>query len=354
MNPKINVYLNKLQHNTEVLVKQCQDAGIDVAAVTKVFCGKPEIAETIVKGGVKYLADSRIENLAKMKELPLEKILLRLPMISRAKETVQFADISLNSELETIEALNDAALELGQPHKVILMMDLGDLREGIFDNEELHRALKRIKELQSIKVVGIGTNLTCYGGVIPDDENLGRLLETANLIEAELGYPVEMISGGNSSSIYLLEKQGMPKGINHLRLGESIVLGYETAYGKRIPNTFDDAFQLVAEIIEIKEKPSIPIGTIGRDAFGNVPEFEDKGKQRRAILAVGKQDFGTHSIIPLDTEIEILGGSSDHLIIDLTHCRREYKVGDEVTFNLTYGSLLALMTSEYIYKNCIK
>lgn len=350
----MNIYLDKLKHNTEVLVEQCKKAGIDVAAVTKVFCGIPEVTEAIVAGGVKYIADSRTENLAKVKHLPLEKILLRLPMISRAKETVEFADISLNSELETIVALNIAAEELGKIHKVILMVDLGDLREGIFDAQELSSVIEEIKGLKNIKVCGIGTNLTCYGGIIPNDENLGKLVETAKSFEMALGYPLEIISGGNSSSIYLLEKDGVPKGINHLRLGESIVLGYETAYGERIPNTYDDAFLLVAEVIEIKEKPSIPIGNIGRDAFGNVPEFVDKGMQRRAILAVGKQDIGTHTVIPVDSEIEILGGSSDHLILDVTNCHREYKVGDEITFNLTYGSLLALSTSGYIYKNFVE
>ncbi len=354
MNPRVNIYLNKLQHNTEVLVRECNAVDMNVAAVTKVFCGKAEIAEAIIAGGVKYLADSRIENLYKLKDLPLEKILLRLPMISRAKETVELADISLNSELETIEALNKAAVELEKIHKIILMMDLGDLREGIFDNEELKKVLLVIKEMKNIKITGIGTNLTCYGGVIPDNENLGKLLETAKVIETEMGYPMEIISGGNSSSFHLIEKKGIPVGVNHLRLGESIVLGYETAYGERIPNTYDDVFQLVAEVIEIKEKPSMPIGTIGRDAFGKVPTFEDKGKQKRAILAIGKQDIGTHEVLPLDKEIEILGGSSDHLIIDLTHCQKDYRVGDEVTFNLTYGSLLALMTSEYVYKNYIK
>jgi len=353
MNPRIDINLDKIKHNAEVLLELCRPYNLSVAAVTKGFCGKPEIAEVLVEAGVRYLADSRLENFVKMKDLPVEKLLLRLPMISQAKEVVTYADISLNSELETIKALNAAAEDISTTHKIILMLDLGDLREGIFDAVELEKAAREIKGLSNIDLIGVGTNLTCYGGVIPNEDNLGQLVETASKIEEILGKKLEIISGGNSSSVYLLMNNKMPKGINHIRLGEAILLGSETAYGDAIPNTHQDAFQLVAEVIELKEKPSVPIGEIGRDAFGNVPTFVDKGTHKRGILAVGKQDITTHPITPVDQQIEILGGSSDHLIVDFTKCDKEYKVGDEVVFNIGYGAMLALMTSEYIHKNYV-
>lgn len=351
MNPRLDINLDKIKHNAEVLLELCRPYNINAAAVTKGFCGEPEIAKVLVEAGVKYLADSRLENFAKMKALPIEKLLLRLPMISQAKEVVTNCDISLNSELETIKALNAAAEELSAVHRIVLMLDLGDLREGIIDTKELEAAVREIKELSNIALIGVGTNLTCYGGVIPNEANLGQLVSAAEKIEAILGKRLEIISGGNSSSVYMLMNQSLPTGINHLRLGEAILLGTETAYGEAIPNTHQDAFQLVAEVIELKEKPSVPIGEIGRDAFGNVPSFVDKGAQKRGILAVGKQDIATHPIMPVDQQIEILGGSSDHLILDFTNCDREYRVGDEVIFNIGYGAMLALMTSEYIYKN---
>lgn len=354
MNPRIDIYLNKIKHNASTLLEYCRPFNLSTAAVTKGFCGKYEIAEVLVEAGVKYLADSRLENFVKMKDLPLEKILLRLPMISQANEVVTYADISLNSELETIKALNDAAEDISTIHKIILMLDLGDLREGIFDEFELEKTVKEIKDLNNIDLIGVGTNLTCYGGVIPNEANLGQLLAAAEKIEELLGKKLDIISGGNSSSVYMLMNNSIPAGINHLRLGEAILLGSETAYGNPIPNTYQDAFQLVAEIIELKEKPSVPIGEIGRDAFGNVPTFVDKGTHKRGILAVGKQDIATHPITPEDQQIEILGGSSDHLIVDFTACDKEYKLGDEVVFNVGYGSMLALMTSDYVYKNYIK
>lgn len=354
MNPRIDVDYNKLKHNASRMVTQYKKIGIDIAAVTKGFCAIPEIAQAIYEGGVKYFADSRIENLIKLKDFEIDKILLRLPMISQVDEVVKYADISLNSELETIIALNDAASKVNKVHQIILMIDLGDLREGYFDHDEIVTVCNELKILKNIKVIGVGTNLTCYGGVIPNEENLGRLVKLGKLIENLLDTKLEIISGGNSSSVYLLEKGIVIEGINQLRIGEAILLGTESAYGEDLPGNYQDVFTLFAEIIEIKEKPSIPIGEIGRDAFGNVPVFTDKGIRKRAILAVGKQDFGTHKIEPIDKSIEILGSSSDHLIVDITDCKRNLKVGDELAFKVGYGAMLALMTSEYVNKNIIK
>lgn len=161
------------------------------------------------------------------------------------------------------------------------------------------------------------------------------------------------MSGGNSSSLDLLMNDDMPRGVTNLRIGESIVLGRETAYGKNIKGTYQDAFKLVCEIVECKEKPSVPIGEIGIDAFGNKPVYEDKGILKRAIVAIGKQDIDTDSLMPIDTSIEILGASSDHMILDISKSENDYKVGDEVEFLLTYGGLMSTSTSEYVSKEII-
>ncbi|MFZ5966013.1 MAG: ornithine racemase Orr [Bacillota bacterium] len=347
--PRLEVDLKKIKHNVNTLATMCKNAGIQTAGVTKVFCGIPDIAQAMVDAGISMLADSRIENLIKIQNISVPKLLLRLPMISQVKEVVQYADISLNSELATIQALSKAALELGKTHKIILMIDLGDLREGVW-RDQVFSTIEEIMKLNGIALYGIGTNLTCYGGVIPNQENLGMLAGFADDIENTFNMKLEIVSGGNSSSLYLISNGGLPNRINHLRLGEAVVLGRETAYGDAIDNTYQDAFTFAAEIIELKEKPSIPIGEIGMDAFGNKPTFEDRGIRKRAILAVGRQDVSVQNLIPLDDKINILGASSDHLIIDVTDCEKTYHVGDEVMFNIEYGALLQLMTSEYVAK----
>jgi len=348
--PRIEIYLDKIKHNTSKLVSICADSNIKVAGVTKVFCGDPTIAKALLDGGVSILADSRIENLKELKDINLPKLLLRLPMLSQAVEVVRYADISLNSEIETIKELSKKAMESGKIHDIILMIDLGDLREGIYEEKQIIDTVTEILTLPGVRLVGLGTNLTCYGGIIPRSDNLNKLVEYSQIIESKFNIKLEIISGGNSSSLHLLESKEMPPKINQLRLGESLVLGRETAFGSLINETYDDCFKLVAEIIEIKDKPSIPIGEIGMDAFGNKPTFVDMGTRRRAICAVGKQDVDPGDIIPEDSNIKILGSSSDHLILDITEVEHKYIIGDKVIFKLTYGGILRLMTSKYISK----
>ena len=348
--PRLEISLDKITHNTQVITGICNRQGIRVAGVTKVFCGHPKIARAMVDGGIDILADSRLENLKKLREFPLPKLLLRLPMISQAKAVVECADISLNSEIETIKALSEAAIAQSKSHKIILMFDLGDLREGIFDENELFHTVEQLLQLKGVILIGIGTNMTCFGGVIPTPKNLSRLTRQKRAIESRFDLHLEVVSGGNSSTLYLIEEGSMPDGINQLRLGESIILGRETAYGRQLRGTYDDCFKLIAEIIEIKEKPSSPIGVVRLDAFGHRPSFVDKGIRKRALCAIGKQDVGIGDIIPDDEGLALLGASSDHLILDVTECDRTYKVGDLVSFCLTYGGILRSMTSEYVAK----
>lgn len=348
--PKITINKNKLKENVEILVDICKRDGISPGGVTKVFSGNSELVNILIEGGIEFLADSRIENLEEFKDIPLAKLMLRLPMLSEVEKIVEYADMSLNSELLTIKKLSEVALEKEKVHKIILMIDLGDLREGIFEESEVYELIKDIIKLKGIKLIGLGTNLTCHGGVIPTHHNLKRLSEIKEKIEEKFKLNIEILSGGNSSSLHLLEKNDMPAQINQLRLGESLILGRETAYGNRIKGTHSDVFQLITELIEIREKPSIPIGEIGLDAFGRKPTFIDKGKRKRGICAIGKQDIDIEDLIAVDKNINIIGQSSDHLIVDLTDSKDEYKLGDKVKFDLNYGGILKLMTSKYVCK----
>jgi len=344
------INLEQLTENASTMLKICQENGVRLSAVTKAFCAVPKIAEAILAAGIESLADSRIENLEKMANLDAEKMLLRLPMLSEVDKVVRFADISLNSEWETIKLLNKAAGRQKTRHGVLLMFDLGDLREGVFNEDELLELAQKTSRLDYIDLKGVGTNLTCFGAVIPDENNLGRLVKIANDISNITGEKIELISGGNSSSIHLLQKGKLPRSINHLRIGEAILIGTEAAYGTKIPGMHYHCFRLIAELIEIYDKPSLPIGETGRAVFGEIPHFEDRGVRRRAIAAVGKQDYAGHDLQTVDNDIKILGASSDHLILDIDDAKNRYRVGDEVCFNLGYGSLLALSTSPYVAK----
>lgn len=363
MYPRLIYNMNKLRDNLDAVSKMTHDGGCSMMIVTKGVCADPQVVDLIISHpGVDYLADSRVKNLktyaSKARVAGKKTVLLRLPMLCEVEEVVQYADLSFNSELATISALNEAAAAAGVVHSVLLMIDLGDLREGIFfqNEDQILAAVETILAMKNICLYGVGVNLTCYGAIIPKNDNLSQLVAIAKKIEDTFGIQLQMVSGGNSSSIYLLggnealaERQ-LPEGINNLRLGESFLLGNDTAYETKLPGTCSDTMLLEAQIIELKEKPSLPIGEPGVDAFGQKPVYEDRGVIKRAILAIGKQDAELGSMTPTDPDAEILGGSSDHLIVDVTKCAANYKVGDTLTFTLGYGGMLKASTSPYVEK----
>jgi predicted amino acid racemase len=352
MYPRLVIDLKKVKNNLDKITEMVKGSGCSLMIVTKGYCADMEIYKLLEESNIDYLADSRIQNLRKYEGTKKERVLLRLPMMSEAEEVVAHADLSLNSEIETIRKLNEAAINQNKKHKILLMIDLGDLREGIFfkDEDEIYHVVEEILKLSNIELYGLGVNLTCYGAVIPKQDNLSILVEIAVKIEKKFNIKLQMLSGGNSSSVYLIDKKELPEGINNLRVGEAFLLGDETAYSQMLEGFYDDAFTLEAEIIELKEKQSVPIGETGVDAFGNKPVYEDLGVIKRAIIAVGRQDVDPDNLHPIDSEISILGASSDHLILNMNNTDKKYKVGDVVKFKLSYSSLLRATTSSYVEK----
>lgn len=352
MYPKLVINLQSLEHNAKVLIEMFKKRGVELSFVTKGCSADSKFVETIVGAGVKTLADSRIQNLKSYSDLNVKKILLRIPMFSEIEDVIKYSDISMNSSIETIRLLSEEAIRQNKVHNIILMLDMGDLREGIFEEKEMFDTVEEILQLKGIKLLSVGVNLTCYGAIIPSRENLSRLVSLKESFENKFNITIPEVSGGNSSSIDLILREDIP-GVNRLRIGEGLLRGIESAYGKRIESTKENAFTLKAQIIEIKEKPSVPIGEVGRDAFGNVPEFIDRGIRKRAIIGIGKQDVHPDDVHPIDEDIIILGASSDHTILDVTDSSNEYKLGDIIEFNLDYGAILSLSTSKYVDREYI-
>jgi len=345
--PGIEINLGKIAHNAKKLKELYGSKGIGIIGVTKVVCGNTKIAEILVKSGINILADSRIANIKKMVNHGIQaKFLLLRTIKSQAKYVVKYADISLNSELTVIKELSKYAVKQGSTHKIILMVEMGDLREGIM-HADLEKTVREVMKLKGVKLVGIGTNLACFGGIKPDDEKMAYLSSIAKYIEDMFKLKLEFISGGNSANYnWFVSTHDIGK-INNLRLGESLFLGCETLDRKPIPGLFTDAFTLIIEVIESKIKPSLPYGDIHQNAFGKTPKFIDRGLITRAILGAGLQDVLVSGLTPL-LDIDILGASSDHIIVDAK--RTDLKVGNTVKFNLNYAALLPAMTSPYINK----
>ncbi|MBN1573400.1 MAG: arginase family protein [Deltaproteobacteria bacterium] len=361
-NPSVTVDLEKIEENARAVTDLCGRFGIEVFGVTKVTCGMPQAARAMIKGGVVGIGESRMENVRRLKVNGINApiMLLRIPSLSEADEVVVSVDISLNSELSVIRALSEAGIRRGIVHDIILMVDLGDLREGIWP-DDLIPTVKEVALFQGVRIVGLGTNLSCYGGVIPTRENMGLLVDYADEIERRFGIELKYISGGNSSALTLISEGGMPKRVNNMRIGEAILLGRETIERRPWPGTAQDAFMLKAEVIELKDKPGVPIGEISQDAFGHKPAFDFtsssfKGAKRemaRAILNVGREDVEIEGLFPVDDRLKIIGASSDHLIVDVTTAKGEIELGMRLGFLMNYASLLAAMTSSYVEKQMV-
>jgi ornithine racemase len=344
----VTVDLAKITENTRRV--RALLPGVEVVAVTKVTCGTPQVAGAMLAGGAVAIGESRLENIVRQRASGIEAPfwLLRATPPALAAETVRLADVSLASEIVAVEALDRAAAAEGVRHGVLAMVDLGDLREGMLP-AELPDFLDHVAALGHIDLVGIGTSLTCYGGVVPDEENLGELARLAHGAEERLGHPM-IASGGMSSSIDAALTGHLPATIDNLRIGESIILGVSTVTREPLPGLNTDAITLEAPVIECKVKPSMPRGAIAQDAFGSVPVFEDRGERLRAICAIGRQDAPPGGLHPIDPRIEVLGASSDHLILDVHDLPVPPAVGDAIGFVPNYAATLALFTSPYVDK----
>lgn len=358
--PMLEINLTKVRNNIDQIVRLCKDHNINVAGVIKGFNALEPIVDEYEKSECMQIASSRIQQLQQCKERGITKplMLIRIPMLSEIEEVVKYADISLNSEKVVLDAINEESKKQNKIHQVVLMADLGDLREGYFNEEELiHTAIYVEESLTNLRLAGIAVNLGCYGSIKPTNINLGKLCDIATRIEECIGRELDIISGGATSSLTVLMDHKMPEKINHLRIGESILLNRDLPdfWGCNIPNMYSDAFKLKAEVVEVKEKPSYPIGEIFIDAFGNKPEYTDIGDITRALLAVGKQDIGDFDkIIPDDANIKPIGASSDHLIVDATGVKDTIQVGDIFEFELMYQAMLFLTESPWINKQYIK
>jgi predicted amino acid racemase len=349
--PRLEIYPQRIEENGRVVINAFHQHGAQVACVTKAIRAHLAVVDALVASGADMLADSRVSNLeALMKHKPGQpRLLLRVPTPSQAFEVVRSADYSLNSSLITLERLSLAAIALHKNHSVIIMIELGDLREGIQPANAIS-FLRTAIRLAGINIIGLGCNLACYGGVMPTAENMQQLVSIRDTCRRATGLTLDLLSGGNSSALSLLYSGEMPAEINHFRIGESILLGRNVLDRNPWPGTRQDTFRLVAEVIELECKPSLPVGLRGQDAFGNQPQFVNRGLRHRAICNIGRQDILPEGLIPHNSGIIILGASSDHLILDVEDAGERLEVGQEISFSPNYGALLAASTSDYISK----
>jgi predicted amino acid racemase len=336
----IEVDCERIRENARAVVALCAPRGIEVAGVVKGCCGDPDVARAMLAGGVAQLADSRLANVRRLREagIACDVLLLRVPAIAEADDVVALTDYSLNSEIEAVRALSCAAIAQGRRHGVIVMIETGDRREGVMPDDAVAFATA-VTELPGVELVGVGTNLSCIGGVLCTPQNEQLMVDVAEQVEQRLGLRLRFISGGHTGSLPLVMNGTLPARVNHLRVGEAILIGTEQCTFCELPVPHRDAFTVRAAVIELKTKPSLPEGPVGPDAFMNVPTWEDRGPRLRAIVALGEHDLRTSALLPRRAGVVLVGASSDHLVLDVTDAAPPVRLGEELEFGLLYAAM---------------
>jgi len=356
---RITIDLDALEYNLDVIRGWIEGHGAALTVVTKALCGHRETIEALRDLGVDSMSDSRLDNLEVVKDVApdVETWYLRPPHSSALDDVVRLSDVSLNTELEIVKELNEEARQQNTVHRVVVMIELGDLREGILPGRLL-QTYKQIFELPNIRVVGIGANLGCLGGVVPSVDQFMQLALYRELLELKFERKLPLISAGSSSALPLLVDGSLPKQINHFRVGESVFLGTNLILGGTLEGLRGDAVRLEAEIVEIKEKGMVPLGeTTEMTPFQPVEDTEetDPGQRGyRAIVTVGQVDTDIAGLTPVCEDHRIAGASSDLTVVNVGDEKEGLSVGARIGFRTAYSAFVRLMANPYTEKALLR
>lgn len=350
----LNLYQPSLQHNYDFLQKLFSEEEVSWGIVTKLLCGTKDYIKEVLALGIREVHDSRVSNLKAVKEIDktVQTVYIKPPARRSIKSIVKYADVSMNTELETIGMLSEEAGRQDKKHKVIIMVEMGDLREGVL-GDELVSFYEQVFHLPNIEIIGLGTNLNCLHGVMPSQDKLIQLALYKQIIELKFNRKIPWISGGTSVTIPLLLNKQLPPEINHFRVGETLYFGVDLFANETIPGMRDDVFELFAEIIEITEKPMLPVGELAANPQGITLEIDPDlyGKtSTRAIVDIGLLDIDPKYLIFDEDDFTLVGSSSDMLVLDLGENPKNRMVGDLISFRLKYMGALGILNSNYIEK----
>lgn len=357
------IQTEKIKNNIKYLSNYFYSEGIEWSLITKVFSGDKRFLKHILTDDVieniQSIGDSRLTSLKNLKMVnpKMRTIYIKPPAEVYAEEVVKYADISLNSSLSTIKALNEAAKKAEKIHQVIIMIELGELREGV-NRSDIMTFYEGVFDLPYIEVVGIGSNLGCMYGIEPNYDKLLQLSLYSEIIGMRFNKKLKLISGGTSITLPLVKQKTLPKGINHFRVGEAAFFGTSPLYNKKFEDLSTDTFQFSANIIELEEKRLVPEGVISNASIGHTADYkkEDFGETSvKAILDFGLLDVDKGDVEVEGEELNFVGITSDMIVVDLGDNRtsdgkQKYQVGDKINFKPNYMGVARLLNSKFIDK----
>lgn len=351
-----------LRANYAELDRRTAAHGVAYGVVSKLLCGTEPFLRELIALGPRELMDARVSNLAAVRKLDpdVRTVYIKPPAPGAADDVVRVADASLNSEIDTLAALDAAAERQGVRHGVFVMVEMGDLREGVME-DRVHEFVARARRFAHLRLEGLGANFNCLNGTLPSEEKLVRLARLRSSVEAREGVDLRWVSGGSSVVLPMLFRGDVPAEVNHLRIGETLYYGRDLVSGTTFRGMRDDVFELEAEVVEVAEKPARPSGPFGDAPLGGA-DATDTGAEpphgpvaatRRALLDVGWLDLEPHLLEPRDDGVDVVGVSSDMTVIDVARRRSATRVGERLRFKVGYMGALKLLHSPYVDKEVV-
>ena len=343
--PRIEIDLDAIKHNTLKILSWFKPCGIQILAVTKLIHGCPRILKIIKDNGLDHFADSRIENINRI-HLHYPHIdfgFIRIPNPWEAPEVITHCAWSTHSQQETLEAFENEAKVRTRKHGIMLMVEMGDLREGVMP-DLLPKLLELVLQSDWLYLRGLSVNLACFGGIQHDQQFLNRFIELKCGIERKFNFTFPVVSYGNSAVLRHLESISKSP-INEIRLGEAIFLGTEPGSSTPIRDLVNDAFQIIGTVLECSIKPEKPYGGMqGLNAFGEILNVSTAFPYH-VLVDLGRLDTKPDQLTNAD--LKILGGSSDYLVL---RSKSKLTVGTEVKFQGSYEAILRAMHSPFVDK----
>lgn len=357
------IHTDKIKQNIRKLSDYFESKGIEWSLITKVFSGDEEFLKHVLDektiSKINSVGDSRLTSLKNLRSVnpDMKTIYIKPPAAVYADAVVDYADISLNTSYPTIQALNEAARKRDIVHKVIIMIELGELREGV-NRADLIDFYQKIFSMKHIEVIGIGSNLGCMYGIEPSYDKLLQLYLYRELITAKFNRDLPLLSGGTSITLPMLENNMIPKAINHFRVGEAAFFGVSPLANEQFLDLNTNTFEFKANIIELEEKKLVPEGVISDANIGHTIETDTNsaGEQsNKAILDFGMLDVNKEDVTPLDDGVDFVGITSDMTVVDIGTNKDEkgndrFKVGDTISFRVNYMAVARLLNSKFIDK----
>lgn len=351
---EVVIDLAKLDHNIAVIQAICRHAGVQAVWVTKGCHSHPAVVDLLASRGAAVLGDVYADNLGRIRDnFAGELQMIQPPSRRQLEAALAYADTLLVSSVDNVAALAQTARRGGHRPRLILMVDVGNLREGVLP-DAVAGVVTRILELPHVDLIGLGTSVGCFGGYLANERDLQRLVHVAATVSAATGHHFRTLSAGSGTMLLELAAAGsMPPEINQLRIGAAFLVGDQPPTGRPLPALHQDAFLMRGEILELARKPSLPQAPTGSDAFGRTVAFEDLGERNRALLDFGMTDVDVYALTPRSAGVRVLGATSNYTICDVTECPECLRVGSHLDFRMAYSAMARAMASVHTPKTLV-